>query len=310
MLAAALAVALASGVVAPAGASEPKSHTIKVTKEPGVRTYTWTGVVGPAPTGAVGAATDPCTGDPDIEDQHAIKLDLGSRVYKSVIVTFDFQINWSDSGQDLALSVTGPTGTVGTSDGGDPTESVSGINLDEGTYSVNACAFAAVGDTDYNGVLKVTTKERPAPKATTTTAKPPASGSGDSGSGSAPSGTAVTPSPTTPPASPSSPSRATPFNSPAFGGSFSTVPAAQPLVASDPVAAAPPAFLSSGLDPVEAAAAPPPAALRTKDTPGIPLALVLGSSALGLVGLVAALLLRRRRGLDQTPGGSAVVPVI
>lgn len=291
-------VAGAFGVVGlswwPASASEPESTDVKITAEPGTTTYTWTGEVGPAPTGLVGAATDPCTHDEDLEDIHTIKLDLAARVYKSVVAEFTFQIAWDDGNNDLALLVSGEQGTVGTSDGGDPVETVAAINLDEGEYVVNPCAFAAAGVTEYRGSLKVVIKEKRKPKAVATA--PPAStastiaprpSSGSSSSGSAPL--------------PAAPTRR-PSGSSAAASTPVTAPSPLP-----PVEAAPPAFISSGVDPLESAA-PPPVAVVAKDTKSMPLGVALLVSVLGLGGLAGALLVRRRRGLDQAPGAS-IVPV-
>lgn len=297
-------VALAAGALGavglsslPASASEPESTNVKINAEPGTTTYTWTGEIGPAPTGLVGAATDPCTQDGDLEDVHTINLDLAPRVYKSMVAEFTFQIAWEDSTNDLALVVKGEQGTVGTSDGGEPIETVAAINLDEGEYIVNPCAFAAAGPVEYRGSMKVVLKEKRRPKAAA--AAPPASSSGSTvaprPSGSSGSSSSATPLPATPTRRPSS-------SAPAPASTPLTAPSPLP-----PVEAAPPAFISSGTDPLESAA-PPPVAVVAKETKSMPLGVALLVSVLGLGGLAGALLVRRRRGLDQAPG-TAVVPV-
>lgn len=295
-------VALVAGALAtvglgwlPAGASEPESTDVKINAEPGTTTYTWTGEIGPAPTGVVGYATDPCTQDGDLEDIHTIKLDLAPRVYKSMVAEFTFQITWDDSTNDLALVVKGEQGTVGTSDGGDPIETVAAINLDEGEYVVNPCAFATAGPVEYRGSMKVVLKEKRKPKAVATA--PPASSTGST----------VAPRPSGSSGSSSAaPLPATPTRRPSSGAASPTTPVTEPSPL-PPVEAAPPAFISSGVDPLESAA-PPPVAVVAKETKSMPLGVALLVSVLGLGGLAGALLVRRRRGLDQAPGTS-IVPV-
>jgi hypothetical protein len=297
LAAAGLVVAVAP--LSPASASEPEEHSIKVGTEPGVATYTWKGEIPPAPTGLAGNAGDSCLGDPDLEDVHTIKIDLGPRVYKSVIVEYLFQISWEDAGNDLAMTVFGPTGSLGSSDGGDPVETVPAVNVDEGEYTVAGCSFAAVGPTEYTGTLRVTSKARPKPKTAPTTTPPATPSAGSTGSGT--SATTAVSSPLSASAAPA-PRRAS-----SSARSVATTTPTTAIADVAPVQAAPPAFISSGIDPIETAT-PPTIPVVAKETKKMPLGVAGAVCVAGLVGLVLALLVRRRRGLDATPG-TAVVPV-
>jgi hypothetical protein len=292
VLALAVGVARAPG----ASASDPASQDVKVQDSVGTKVYTWTGEVSPVPSGNTAIATDPCVGDPDFEDIHTLKIDLPPRLYSKYIVEYTFQITWEDPSNDIELLITGPTGTVGSSHSADPVETVPAINLDEGTYEATVCTSTAVDYVKYKGQLKMVAKDKSRPKPTTTTSAPKPAAAGESGGGAPTtlrsSGASVAPAPAALPRRSSAGPVATP----------TTIAVADVA----PVEAAPPAFISSGVEPESAA--PPPRVVLAEDTPSLPLGAALAASALGVAGLAAALVSRRRRGLDREPGTS-VVPV-
>src|SRR5581483_10503566 len=117
------ATALASLLwISPASASTPSSSSMTVPTSAGATaTDHWTGT---APAGAGGAASQ-CLGAPLLEDDHVIHLTVQPYTYSYFTATFNFEVSWGDTAQDLVLTVLDSSGNVvGTSDGSDPHEQV------------------------------------------------------------------------------------------------------------------------------------------------------------------------------------------
>src|SRR5690349_4180513 len=150
-----------------ARASEPASHDVTAPSEPGQTVVIeWTGTALPGATGAgsVGSLADESTrvGCPPAgpDDAHAITLTVPAGAYDAANVSADFHIEW-DAGEDLAvanshdlaLSVYRDGAAVGSSDGGDPQETVGVTNPEAGAYSVVVCPFTASEPVAYRGKL-------------------------------------------------------------------------------------------------------------------------------------------------------------
>src|SRR5687767_11561332 len=140
----------------PAFASDPPVHDVTVPTTAGQSVVLeWTGSV---PAGAVGAATNSCSGV--LEDDHLVNLTVPPGTYEQVQVTAGFHIEWDDGGQDLVLTVLFDGATeIGSSDGGTPEENVVATKPPQGTYTVMACAFLASVPTNYRGRLTLTATE-------------------------------------------------------------------------------------------------------------------------------------------------------
>ncbi|PYJ85462.1 MAG: hypothetical protein DME70_09525, partial [Verrucomicrobia bacterium] len=98
-------------------------------------TVTWTGEIPPGAN-----PTSDCTNlaDTPAVDQHLPKINVPAGLYNSVNAKFEFNITWDPAaGNDEILTVLNPDGsTLDSSDGGDPTETVTAKNLAAGTYKV------------------------------------------------------------------------------------------------------------------------------------------------------------------------------
>jgi hypothetical protein len=251
------------------------------------------------------ADKSPCVGNETAEDVHAITLSLAnSRVYKEANVAFTFAISWTqevtNEVEDNALNVLGPSGaSVGSSDGGDPSEAVKLTNIDDGPYKVLVCGFSRTIPTDYDGYMEMVVTAKASKPSKAAAAAPV--GSNSSGSGGKASSI---------PLSPNSPAATTQPYRPAVGaGRISDTPAATATVVEPaPIEAAPSAFRGIG-DTTRAQAAPPGLTANKKHISKLPWWMLIVTSVVGAALLAAGLLARRRRGLDR-PAGTSIVPVL
>jgi photosystem II stability/assembly factor-like uncharacterized protein len=138
-------------------ASNPATSTITVPSTVGQTiTVTWAGEIPPGAN-----PTSDCTNlaDTPVVDQHLPTINVPAGIYNSLNAKFEFNISWDGaSGNDEILTVLNPDGsTLASSDGGDPTETVTGKNLAQGTYKVIACGFTNTSPQAYNGKLTITT---------------------------------------------------------------------------------------------------------------------------------------------------------
>jgi hypothetical protein len=140
-------------------------------------TVSWTGTIPPLVNG-----TSDCTNfaDTPVSDQHLPTITVPAGVYNTVNATFTFNISWDGaSGNDEVLTVLKPDGTaVGTSDTGNPSETVTGNNLPGGTYKVVACGFiSGPAGQPYTGKLTINTSTGgPPPPPPTPTPAPAVAG--------------------------------------------------------------------------------------------------------------------------------------
>jgi hypothetical protein len=169
-----LALAGALGGAARLMASEPAETEVAVPATGQTSTVSWTGTI---PAGA--HATSDCstlastTGDEPTLDHHRIKLSVPAAGYSGIKTTFTFQIAWTpasgvETTNDEILSVaskeadegeSGETHTIGSSDGGQTTETVSAANLSPGDYDVMACGYANALPQSYTGTLTMKTED-------------------------------------------------------------------------------------------------------------------------------------------------------
>jgi hypothetical protein len=295
------------GHIVPAGASTPATEKVTITSRPGTYRTTFKGTVPPGVSGAKGAADkSPCVGNDTAEDTHTIQLSLAnSRVYKEANVAFTFAINWTqqvdNTVEDNALNVLGPSGTsVGSSDGGDPSEVVKLTNIDEGPYKMLVCGFSRTIPSDYDGYFEmIVTAKAKKPTAPVAAASPSSASNSSSGG----NGSSIPLSPNAPAASP------TAYRA-AVGAGRVTPTADVNAAAADPatIAAAPSAFRGIG-DVTAPQAAPPGVIANKKSITKLPLWVLFASSAVGVALLLMGLFARRRQGLDR-PAGTDIVPVL
>jgi hypothetical protein len=147
-----------------AEASSPATSSLTVPSAVGQTvSVTWTGTIPPS-----AAPTNSCVNlaDTPAVDQHLATVSVPAGVYNTVTAKFAFKIAWtpvvSGTTSDEVLSVVGPGGVViGSSDGGNPSETVSAKNLDAGTYKVIACGFANAQPQPYTGTLTISTVAPP-----------------------------------------------------------------------------------------------------------------------------------------------------
>ena len=159
-------------------ASTPQTSTITVPSTAGQTvTVTWTGTIPPGVNGA-----SDCTnfaGTP-VVDQHMPTVIVPANVYNSVNAKFTFNITWDGaSGNDEILTVLKPDGTsLASSDTSNPSETVTGFNLPDGTYKVVACGFiSGPSGQPYTGTLTIDTSAGgPPPPPPTPTPAPAAPG--------------------------------------------------------------------------------------------------------------------------------------
>ncbi|MEY2565283.1 MAG: hypothetical protein QOH88_3476 [Verrucomicrobiota bacterium] len=160
-------------------ASTPPTSTITVPSSSGQTvTVKWTGSIPPLVN-----ATSDCTNlaDTPAVDQHLPTINVPSGVYNNVKAKFTFNISWdANAGNDEILTVLKPDGSaVGTSDTGNPSETVTGDNLGAGTYKVIACGFqSGPAPQSYVGTLTIDTSAGggPPPPPPTPTPAPASAG--------------------------------------------------------------------------------------------------------------------------------------
>jgi len=96
-------------------------------------------------------------------------VNVPAGAYDKVKATFVFTITWTQASSaaqtsDLILTLTDSNGTaIQSSDGGDPKETVSAVNLPAGNYHVLACGFVNGASQPYSATAVVTTIARTAP---------------------------------------------------------------------------------------------------------------------------------------------------
>jgi hypothetical protein len=101
---------------------------------------------------------------------HTIHVTVPAGAYDTLDATFTFNITWQPvvdiNVNDLILTVVGPDGQdIASSDGGSPTETVTGVNLPQGDYKMIVCGFANSVDQPYEGKLVITTAAKEPPLA-------------------------------------------------------------------------------------------------------------------------------------------------
>ncbi|MEY2485874.1 MAG: trimeric autotransporter adhesin [Verrucomicrobiota bacterium] len=136
-------------------ASTPSTSTVTVPSTVGQTvTVTWTGTIPPLVN-----ATSNCAplADTPAVDQHVSTINVPPGAYNSVSAQFTFNISWTpvtnSSASDEVLTVVG----IGSSDGGNPSETVAAQNLDAGNYKIIACGFTNAQPQPYTGTLTITT---------------------------------------------------------------------------------------------------------------------------------------------------------
>jgi hypothetical protein len=138
-------------------ASSPPTSTVTVPSTIGQTvTRTWTGTIPPLANASSNCAV---LADTPAVDQHVSTVIVPAGIYNTLSAKFEFKITWDGgSGNDEVLTVVGPAGQVGSSDGGSPIEVVAANNLVAGAYKIIACGFVS-GPTPqaYNGTLTITT---------------------------------------------------------------------------------------------------------------------------------------------------------
>jgi hypothetical protein len=99
-------------------------------------------------------------------DEHDVSVTVAPGTYDTIDAAFRFNISWQPvvnaTANDLILTVIGPDGEVGSSDGGNPSETVAATNLRTGIYKFLVCGFANSAPQDYTGMLEITTSARSA----------------------------------------------------------------------------------------------------------------------------------------------------
>jgi hypothetical protein len=156
-----LALAAVLALSGSVGASTPPNHTVTVPATVGSSvTVEWTGTILPGAN-----ATSSCASLPTLlSDQHGIAIAVPPGTYDRVKAVFTFSITWADSLHDEILTVTDPgSAVIGSSDGGSNVETVVAANLEPGTYTTLACAFAAAVPVSYRGTLTIEAREFDAP---------------------------------------------------------------------------------------------------------------------------------------------------
>src|SRR5881392_3818842 len=161
---AALAVLFGLVGVGTSSASTPPTSSVTVPGAVGQTvTDSWTGSIPPFTN-----ATSNCAdfADTAFVDQHVVTINVPAGAYNAVQANFTFNISWSGTtGNDEILTVVDPDGNVvGSSDTGQPSETVRASNLKAGPYKVVACGFiSGPAPQDYNGTLTIQTVAPPPP---------------------------------------------------------------------------------------------------------------------------------------------------
>lgn len=163
-----LALGLLSGlvlVVGLAAAASPPSSTVTVASTVGQTvTVTWSGTIPPLANASSDCAA---LANTSAVDRHEATVNVPAGLYNTLDAQFTFSISWTPavdiSLSDEILTVIDPDGNeLGSSDGGSPSETVSGTNLAAGTYKVVACGFANAQPQNYTGTLTIRTVAREA----------------------------------------------------------------------------------------------------------------------------------------------------
>ena len=159
-------------------ASTPPTSSITVPSTSGQTvSVTWAGTIPPLVNGASDCSA---LADTPAVDQHLPTIVVPNGVYNLVNATFTFNITWDGAaGNDEILSVLNPNGsTLNSSDTSDPSETVTGYNLADGTYKVIACGFlSGPAGQPYVGKLTISTASGgPPPPPPTPTPAPAAPG--------------------------------------------------------------------------------------------------------------------------------------
>src|SRR5213593_2469474 len=130
-----LAVGLVVGLVGvgTSQAATPATSSVTVPTSVGQSVVdTWTGAIPPGSN-----ATSDCSlvADTAFVDQHLVTVNVPAGAYNSVQANFTFNISWDgSSGNDEILTVVDPDGNVvGSSDTGQPSETVRATNLKAGS---------------------------------------------------------------------------------------------------------------------------------------------------------------------------------
>jgi hypothetical protein len=158
----------ALGFAAVGSGSEPATQDITVPAAGSSTSIQWTGTIPPNanPTSDCSQATGSV-----LNDSHGITVHVPSTGYSRIKTTFTFQIAWTPANptgaegeSDEILTVLSDNGDeadqtetreVGVSDGGTTKETVTGINLAPGNYTVLACGFINSVPQPYTGTLTV-----------------------------------------------------------------------------------------------------------------------------------------------------------
>jgi hypothetical protein len=142
-------------------ASMPPTSNVTVPSTIGqTRTVTWTGTIPP-----LANASSDCTvlADTMAADTHTSTINVPPGVYNTVSAQFTFNIAWTpvanSNTSDEILTVVG----VGSSDGGNPSETVAAQNLVGGNYKIVACGFSNAQPQPYTGTLTIVTSAPPQP---------------------------------------------------------------------------------------------------------------------------------------------------
>ena len=131
-----------SSLVRTVAASTPSTDSITVPSTIGPPvSVSWTGSIPPLTN-----ASSNCTALADLPaaDTHTSTINVLPGTYSAVSALFTFKITWTPvvniNTSDEILTVVG----VGSSDGGNPSETVAGQNLVAGNYKIVACGFATL----------------------------------------------------------------------------------------------------------------------------------------------------------------------
>ncbi len=136
-------------------AATPPTNSITVPSTIGQTvSVSWDGTIPPLTN-----ATSNCTTfvDTAAADTETITVNVPPGIYSTLAARLVFNITWTPvaaaNTSDEVLTVVG----VASSDGGNPSETVSAQNLPAGTYKVVACGFSNAQPQPYHGTLTITT---------------------------------------------------------------------------------------------------------------------------------------------------------
>ena len=158
----ALGIALIMTTAGVSKASTPATSSVSVpTTVPQTVTDNWSGTI---PAGSNPSSNCAPLAGTAQADEHDVTVNVPAGIYDTLQANFTFSISWADASNDEILTVIGPNGAVvGSSDGGQPSETVRGTNLSAGTYKVVACAFLSTSAQAYAGKLTIETVALPPP---------------------------------------------------------------------------------------------------------------------------------------------------